>query len=85
MPLKSGASRSAISQNVRGLLHEYEETGEIGTSHPPDRQRAVKQAVAIALRKAGVSRTQPRKRASQRRARVSRGGGRGRGRAGGAR
>lgn len=73
MPLKSGKSRSAISQNIKTLMHEYEESGEIGTSHPPSRQRASRQAVAIALRKAGVSRNQPgNKRSAPRRSRASR-------------
>jgi hypothetical protein len=62
MPLKNGKSREAISQNVKTLVHEYDETGAIGTSHPDSKTKAVKQAVAISLKKAGVSR-QPRRRA----------------------
>ena len=58
MPLKNGKSREAISQNVKQLVHEYEEEGAIGASHPANKQKAVKQAVAISLKKAGVSRQQ---------------------------
>ncbi|MGC3964338.1 MAG: hypothetical protein QM803_13755 [Rhodocyclaceae bacterium] len=58
MPLKSGKSREAISKNIKTLVHEYEDEGKIGTSHPPSKKQAVKQAVAISLKKAGVSRSQ---------------------------
>lgn len=56
MPLRSGKSRDTISRNIKTLMHEWEEEGHIGTSHPANRQKAVKQAVAIALSKAGVPR-----------------------------
>jgi hypothetical protein len=49
MPLKSGKSRATISQNIRT---------EIGAGKPQ------KQAVAIALNKAGESRVQPKRRGS---------------------
>ncbi|MFA9441180.1 hypothetical protein ACDA63_16210 [Uliginosibacterium sp. sgz301328] len=58
MPLKSGKSRETISKNIKTLVHEYEDEGKIGASHPPSKKRAVKQAVAISLKKAGVSRSQ---------------------------
>lgn len=60
MPLKSGKSRETISANVKKLVHEYEEDGAIGASHPDSKKKAVKQAVAISLKKAGVSRNQKR-------------------------
>lgn len=56
MPLRSGRSRQTISANIKRLVHEWEAGGHIGTSHPANRSKAVKQAVAIALRKAGVAR-----------------------------
>ncbi|MDB5814705.1 MAG: hypothetical protein JWN23_1822 [Rhodocyclales bacterium] len=58
MPLKSGKSRETIGQNVKKLVHEYEGEGHIGASHPASKKKAVKQAVAISLKKAGVSRQQ---------------------------
>ncbi|KXS32794.1 MAG: hypothetical protein AWT59_1116 [Candidatus Gallionella acididurans] len=63
MPLKKGASQTVISSNIKALVHEWEEDGSIGSSHPATKQKAVKQAVAISLKKAGKNRnTQPRKR-----------------------
>jgi len=58
MPLKGGKSRETISSNVKKLVDEWKEDGSIGTSHPSDKKAAVKQAVAISLNKAGVSRKQ---------------------------
>ena len=58
MPLLNGRSRKTVGKNVEKLVHEYEDTGAIGTSHPESKKKAVKQAVAIALSKAGVSRKQ---------------------------
>jgi hypothetical protein len=56
MPLKRGSSQATIGTNVRKLMHEYDDDGTIGTSRPKSRTKAVKQAVAIALTKAGKSR-----------------------------
>ena len=58
MPLKKGSSRDTVSTNVKRLVHEYEDTGTIGASHPASKKKAIKQAVAIALTKAGRSRKQ---------------------------
>lgn len=58
MPLKKGKSRKTVSANIRKLVHEYEDTGAIGTSKPKNKRKAVKQAVAIALdqaREAGAT------------------------------
>jgi hypothetical protein len=63
MPLKKGSSQAVVSSNIKTLVHEWEEDGSIGSSHPATKQKAVKQAVAISLNKAGKSRnTQHRKR-----------------------
>ena len=63
MPLKKGSSQSAVSSNIKTLVDEWEKDGSIGTSHPPTKKKAIRQAVAIALAKAGKSRnTKPRKR-----------------------
>ena len=58
MPLLKGRSRKTVSANVEKLVHEYEDSGAIGSSHPASKKKAVKQAVAIALTKAGKSRKQ---------------------------
>ena len=58
MPLQRGHSRKTVSSNVEKLVHEYEQSGRIGTSHPTSKKKAIKQAVAISLKKAGRSRTQ---------------------------
>jgi len=63
MPLKKGSSQSAVSSNIKTLVDEWEKDGSIGTSHPLTKKKAIRQAVAIALAKAGKSRnTKPRKR-----------------------
>jgi hypothetical protein len=56
MPLKRGASPSVVSKNIKTLVDEWKKDGSIGTSHPPTKKKAIKQAVAIALTKAGKSR-----------------------------
>jgi len=58
MPLLKGRSRKTVSANVEKLVHEYEDSGAIGSSHPASKKKAVKQAVVIALTKAGKSRKQ---------------------------
>lgn len=55
MPLVKGKSDKAVSKNVRTLVGDFEKSGRIGTSKPASKAAAQKQAVAIALRKAGRS------------------------------
>jgi hypothetical protein len=63
MPLQKGSSQAVVSSNIKTLVHEWEKDGSIGSSHPATKQKAVNQAVAISLKKAGKNRnTQPRKR-----------------------
>jgi hypothetical protein len=63
MPLKKGTSQAVVSSNIKTLVNEWEKEGSIGSSHPATKQKAVKQAVAISLEKAGKNRnTQPRER-----------------------
>ena len=57
MPLQKGRSDKTVSANIKKLAHEYEKKGTIGTSHPASKKKAIKQAVAISLRKAGRSRS----------------------------
>ena len=54
MPLKPGSSRKTISGNIQELVDTYQSKGRIGTSAPKSKKAAVKQAVAISLKKAGV-------------------------------
>ena len=56
MPLKAGKSNKVVSGNISEMMHKYKATGEIGTSKPASAGKAQKQAVAIALSKAGKSR-----------------------------
>jgi hypothetical protein len=56
MPLKKGSSQKTISSNIKTLVDDWKKDGSIGTSHPPTKKKAVKQAVAIAFSKAGKSR-----------------------------
>ncbi len=55
MPLKKGSSRKTISRNVSEMVDAWKSKGRIGTSRPRTKKKAVKQAVAIALKKAGKS------------------------------
>ena len=54
MPLKPGSSRKTVSGNIQELVDTYQSKGRIGTSTPKSKKAAVKQAVAISLKKAGV-------------------------------
>jgi hypothetical protein len=56
MPLKKGSSQSIVSSNIKTLVDDWKKDGAIGTSHPSTKKKAVKQAVAIAMSKAGKSR-----------------------------
>ena len=56
MPLRKGTSQAVVRSNIKTLVHEWEKDGSIGTSHPATKQKAVKQAVAISMKRAGKSR-----------------------------
>ncbi|MDO8207403.1 MAG: hypothetical protein Q7T38_06235 [Gallionella sp.] len=56
MPLRKGSSQSIVSSNIKTLVDEWKKDGTIGTSHPPTKRKAISQAVAIALARAGKSR-----------------------------
>ena len=58
MPLNKGNSRTTISRNIKELVDDWQQDGSIGSSHPRRKKQAVKQAVAIALKKAGKSKYQ---------------------------
>jgi hypothetical protein len=67
MPLNKGRSKKVVSQNIRELLKAYRASGRIGSSRPQSLRKAQKQAVAIALKKAGRSRRQRQRRRQRRR------------------
>jgi hypothetical protein len=56
MPLMKGKSAKTISKNIGEMVRGFKESGKIGTSKPASVRKAVKQASAIALSKAGKSR-----------------------------
>lgn len=58
MPLKKGKSRQIIGSNIKEMVHDWEKDGTIGNSKPDTKKKAVKQATAIALKKAGKSKYQ---------------------------
>ncbi|CAN5262971.1 hypothetical protein BH11PSE11_BH11PSE11_16260 [soil metagenome] len=60
MPLAKGKDK--VSKNVKTIVHEWEKDGSIGASHPASKKQAVKQAVAISLKKAGKSKATQAKR-----------------------
>jgi hypothetical protein len=63
VPLRKGSNHLVVSSNIKTLVEDWKKDGSIGTSHPPTKKKAIKQAVAIALSKAGKSRkSQPRRR-----------------------
>ena len=59
MPLRKGSSQSVVSSNIKTVVDDWKKDGSIGTSHPPTKNKAINQAVAIALSKAGKSRNSP--------------------------
>jgi hypothetical protein len=58
MPLTKGKSQTAVKKNVETMVHEWEKDGAIGRSHPKSKKKAIQQAVAISLKKAGKSKYQ---------------------------
>ena len=56
MPLKKGKSQATVSGNIKTLVDDWKTTGSIGTSHPKSKEKAVQQAVAIAMGRARETR-----------------------------
>lgn len=56
MPLKTGKSDKVVSANISEMVRSYGKKGTIGASKPESKAKAIKQATAIALSKAGKSR-----------------------------
>ena len=40
MPLKKGSSQTVVSSNIKTLVHEWEEDGSIGSSHPATKAKS---------------------------------------------
>jgi hypothetical protein len=55
MPLSRGSSQKTISGNISEMMGKFGKTGSIGSSKPKSKKKAQKQAIAIALEKAGKS------------------------------
>jgi len=73
MPLKKGSSRKTIGRNIAEMVDSWEDSGKIGTSRPRSKKKALKQAVAVSLKKAGKSKYQkPRKATASRAKRLVR-------------
>ncbi len=58
MPASTGKKHDKVSANIEKIVHDWEQDGAIGSSHPKTKKKAVKQAVAISLKKAGKSKYQ---------------------------
>lgn len=58
--MKSGKSQDTVKRNIKTLVREYEDRGTISKTKPVNKKKAIKQAIAISLKKAGRSRTQQR-------------------------
>jgi hypothetical protein len=56
MPLRTGTSPLVVGSNIKTLVDDWKKDGSIGTSRPQTKKKAITQAVAIALAKAGRSR-----------------------------
>jgi hypothetical protein len=56
MSLKRGKSQKVVSGNIGEMVRSYSKTGKIGASKPKSKEKAIKQATAIALAEAGKSR-----------------------------
>ncbi|MBC7755151.1 MAG: hypothetical protein H7Z20_00620 [Bdellovibrio sp.] len=57
MPLKKGTSQAVVSSNIKTLVHKWGKEGSIGSSHFATKQKAIKQAVAISMKKPGKAAT----------------------------
>jgi hypothetical protein len=55
MPLKTGKDAETVGFNIKELIHSGREKGHIGTGPHKEGKALQKQAVAIALSKAGKS------------------------------
>ena len=56
--MPTSKAREKVSQDIKKIVHNWEKDGGIGSSHPKSKKKAVKQAVAISLKKEGLSKYQ---------------------------
>ena len=50
--------RDAVSSDIKEIVDNWKEDGSIGNSHPDTKKKAIKQAVAISLKKNSQSKYQ---------------------------
>lgn len=55
MPLRSGNGRRTVNGNIKEMVDTWKSKGKIGNSRPRSKKKAIKQAVAITLKKADKS------------------------------
>jgi len=53
MPLNPNKSKEALGKNIAELIGSFKTKGKIGTSKPKNKERARKQALAIAFNMKG--------------------------------
>lgn len=58
MATSSQKKQDEVGRNIEKIVDNWEQDGAIGNSHPKTKKKAVKQAVAISLKKAGKSKYQ---------------------------
>jgi len=51
--LQKGTSWKSVSHNVRKLVDEWEHEGRVGGRRPATRKEAIRQAIALSLKKVG--------------------------------
>jgi len=60
MPLRKGSSQKTLSHNVEAIVHHWKNSGKVGGGYRRSKKKAVKQAVAISMKKAGKSKRKPK-------------------------
>ncbi|HCE10922.1 MAG TPA: hypothetical protein DIT28_14000 [Oxalobacteraceae bacterium] len=58
MAMPTSKANEKVGRNIKKIVHNWEQDGAIGNSHPKSKKKAIKQAVAISLKKAGKSKYQ---------------------------
>jgi hypothetical protein len=58
MPTSRQKKHDEVGRNIEKIVDDWKQDGTIGNTHPKTKKKAVKQAVAISLKKAGKSKYQ---------------------------
>ncbi len=56
--MPTSKANEKVGRNIKKIVHNWEQDGAIGNSHPKSKKKAIKQAVAISFKKAGKSKYQ---------------------------